>query len=109
MGYLEIIIGPMFSGKTSELIKNYNEKLSENKKVLAINYDKDTRYGNHKIISHDKKFINSRNFNSLYNIDNNLFHEVEWIYINEAQFFKDLKPWILHQINKQIKIMLSVV
>ena len=99
MGYLEIIIGPMFSGKTSELIKNYNEKISENKKVLAINYDKDTRYGNNKIISHDKKFIKSFNFNSLCEIDNNLFQDVEWIYINEAQFFKDLKPWILHQIN----------
>ena len=52
MGYLEIIIGPMFSGKTSELIRNYNEKISENKKVLAINYDKDVRYGKNKIISH---------------------------------------------------------
>ena len=99
MGYLEIIIGPMFSGKTSELIRNYNEKISENKKVLAINYDKDVRYGKNKIISHDKNCINSHNFNNLYKINNDLFDDIEWIYINEAQFFKNLKPWILHQIN----------
>ena len=99
MGYLEIIIGPMFSGKTSELIMNYNEKISQNKKVIAINYDKDTRYGFDKIISHDKKFIKSLNFSTLYEIDDNIFNGIEWIYINEAQFFKDLKPWILHQIN----------
>ena len=100
MGYLEIIIGPMFSGKTSELIKNYNDKLSKQQKVIAINYNKDTRYGDNQIISHDKKSISSFNFSTLSEIDDNkLFYDVEWIYINEAQFFKDLKPWILHQIN----------
>ena len=99
MGYLEIIIGPMFSGKTSELINNYNEKLSEFKKVIAINYDKDIRYGLNKIVSHDKMSINSHNYNKLTDISDDLLNNYDWIYINEAQFFKDLKPWIIHQLN----------
>ena len=52
MGYLEInYCGCMFSKKTSELIKLYNEKKEEGENVLAINYDKDTRYGSNKIIT----------------------------------------------------------
>ena len=100
MSYLELIVGHMFSGKTSELIRLYKEKINNNKNVFAINYDKDIRYGNNKIISHDKNYINSINMNALFEINKNdelkeKFKAAEWIFINEAQFFKDLKPWII--------------
>ena len=44
-GYLELIIGPMFSGKTSRLVEIYNHhnKNTENR-VLTINYIGDKRY-----------------------------------------------------------------
>ena len=103
MSSLELIIGPMFSGKTSELIKIYQEKFSEKEKVMAINYDKDIRYEINKIVSHDGRSIPSINLNTLYEIDinfaeKNLFVESNWIFINEAQFFKDLKPWVLNNL-----------
>ena len=112
MSYLELIVGPMFSGKTSELIRLYKEKINNNKNVFAINYDKDIRYGNNKIISHDKNYINSINMNALFEINKNdelkeKFKAAEWIFINEAQFFKDLKPWIiLHLKNSTKKFVL---
>ena len=104
MSYLELIIGPMFSGKTSELIKIYEEKINDREKVMAINYDKDVRYGINKIVSHDGRSIPSINLNALYEMDmnfaeKNLFVESNWILINEAQFFKDLKPWILNNLH----------
>ena len=110
MGYLQIIIGPMFSGKTSELIKIYNEKKNIGEKVFAINYDQDTRYGIDMIVSHDKQSISSCNINKLHEINcyteyKNCFKEANWIFINEAQFFKDLKPWvidILEETNKYV-------
>ena len=58
MGYLEIIMGPMFSGKTQLLIKKYNI-LSLDTSCIAFNYYKDTRYGENIIASHDKKSIPS--------------------------------------------------
>jgi len=112
MGYLELIIGPMFSGKTSELIKIYNEKIIAGEKVLAINYDKDIRYGIDTIVSHDKKNIPSVNLNSLYEINHKFnqktaIDEADWVFINEAQFFKDLKLWILlHLQNTDKKFVL---
>jgi len=100
MSYLEIIIGPMFSGKTSELIKIYKEKKENNEKILAINYNMDTRYGDNKIVSHNIDSIPSININSLHDINSDLdrksaFNNADWIFINEAQFFKDLKIFII--------------
>lgn len=120
MGYLEIIAGCMFSKKTSELIRIFNEKLEEEEKVLAINYDKDTRYGINKIVSHDGASIPCLAIHTLddlyYNkiaqtLDqsysaiyiNPKLLDAEYIFINEAQFFKNLKSWVLTLVEKYNK------
>ena len=115
MGSLELIIGPMFSGKTSLLIDRYKEHNKEptNKKkvilnkVFAINYDQDTRYGTNKISSHDGKEISCTSVNNLYELEyhNNSqkLNLSEYIFINEAQFFKDLKPWVLDKVENYNK------
>ena len=54
-GYLELIVGPMFSGKTTRLIEIYNKYQQKN--VIAINYSQDTRYSDTMLSSHDKKMI----------------------------------------------------
>ena len=67
MGTLEIIMGPMFSGKTELLINKYNtckEQVDE-ENIIAFNYYKDTRYGNNKIISHNSNQIPSINIITL--------------------------------------------
>tara|TARA_B100001093_G_C26612474_1_gene920837 strand:+ start:165 stop:710 length:546 start_codon:yes stop_codon:yes gene_type:complete len=97
MGSLEIIMGPMFSGKTELLIKKYNLIALENKeKVIAFNYFKDTRYGENKIVSHNQKFIQSINIEKLSEIFlNEKISTCKYIFINEAQFFIDLKETII--------------
>jgi thymidine kinase len=120
MGYLKIIIGPMYSKKTSMLIDIYNDKkyikqgyqsyIINQDELLAINYDKDTRYGINKIVSHDKKEIDCISINNfdelLHNLeDKKKLESSKYIFINEAQFFPNLKSWILNQIevnNKHI-------
>ena len=51
-GYLEIIVGPMFSGKTNKIIEIYN-KYKSIYNILVINYIGDNRYSNSDIVSHD--------------------------------------------------------
>ena len=46
IGQLHIIIGPMFSGKTTELIKRLRRYSAIGKNVLVINSSKDTRNAN---------------------------------------------------------------
>ena len=64
MGTLEIIMGPMFSGKTELLIQKYNN-IDTSVKTIAYNYFKDTRYGDNKIVSHNGKSISSINIENL--------------------------------------------
>jgi thymidine kinase len=107
MPYLEIIFGPMFSGKTSKLIDLYNKYKTYNT-VFAINYDKDTRYSTNKIVSHDGKEINAKFINKFEDLNEldftiNRLESAEYIFINEAQFFPNLKSWVLNQIEKNNK------
>ena len=53
-GSIELYVGPMFSGKSTMLLRMANKYKSIGKKILAINNKKDIRYGYNKIITHDK-------------------------------------------------------
>lgn len=113
MGSLEIIIGPMFSGKTEMLISIYNaySLISEPHNILlsttfcmAFNYHKDTRYGENIIASHNKKSIPSINIEFLSQIfDHPDFSKTTHIFINEAQFFSDLKDSIIRLVEHNNK------
>ena len=52
-GKLELFIGPMFSGKSTELIKNVRLYKIINKKVLILKPNIDTRYEINRIVSHN--------------------------------------------------------
>tara|TARA_B110001450_G_scaffold256350_5_gene286474 strand:- start:5511 stop:6080 length:570 start_codon:yes stop_codon:yes gene_type:complete len=102
MGYLELIVGPMFSGKTTRLIERYNE-ISKTEKCLVINSHLDTRYGQKKLVSHDGLSIDCVNieiFDELSNSEHQKrFVDATYIFINEAQFFSNLKLWTMHVLD----------
>lgn len=103
-GYLELFIGPMFSGKTSKLIDIYNS-IEDKSKVLIINHNLDDRYGRNKIITHDKKeapCIEMENLYELYNIKED-FEKYDYFLINEGQFFEDLLVMINMLVEKHKK------
>ena len=57
-GYLELILGPMFSGKTSTLKKIYDQCIYCNIPIMVINYEADNRYCDASFMStHDKVMI----------------------------------------------------
>ena len=109
MGALELIIGPMFSGKTKLLISRYKEIINNtnNTNILVINYYKDTRYGMDSIISHDGESIPAismsliKNLFDSYNDDE--LHNCNYIFINEGQFFIDLKETVVTLIERYNK------
>lgn len=89
-GYLKIIIGCMFSGKTSYIINECNKWNSIDKNVLMINYSEDKRYSDKDmVINHDLYGIDCIMLDKLANLKDILDYDV--ILINEGQFFKDLK------------------
>ena len=109
MGSLELIIGPMFSGKTKLLISRYKEITNTtSNNILVINYYKDTRYSSNSIVSHDGESIPAINMsviNNLFYLNN--FNNYNYIIINEGQFFPDLKDAVIKLIelyNKNVVI-----
>ena len=94
-GYLELILGPMFSGKTSKLVEIYNQCIYCNIEVLVLNHDIDNRYNKNMLCTHDGKEIPCFKISDLNNSD---FKKAQVILINEGQFFQNLytcvKDWV---------------
>jgi len=103
--YLELIIGPMFSGKTSRLIEIYKQCKFCNISVIAINYSLDTRYDPLLLSTHDQIKIPCIQTTDLIAVLNNV-KNYQVILINEGQFFSDLYTFvqIMLENNKQIYI-----
>ena len=93
-GYLELILGPMFSGKTSTLKKIYDQCIYCNIPVMVINYEADNRYCDASFMStHDKIMIpcvKGVSIDEILKQNKEKLDESEVILINEGQFFKDI-------------------
>lgn len=105
-GYLEIIIGPMFSGKTSKLLEIYKQCTFCNIPVAVINHCSDTRYHPELLSSHDKITIPCIQTATIASVWKNILH-VDVILINEAQFFEDLYPTVLEMIDHGKKVYIA--
>ena len=89
-GKLELIIGNMFSGKSSELIRRINREKSINKKILVVNFSGDNRYSNCSIATHDNVKLNCLKLEKLNEITENMILSYDSFFIDEGQFFPDL-------------------
>lgn len=52
-GTIELIFGPMFSGKTTELLRRMRRHRLADRRVVVIKYIKDTRYNTSRCTTHD--------------------------------------------------------
>lgn len=106
--YLELIIGPMFSGKTSRLIEIYKQCKFCNIPTLVINHSIDTRYDQYLLSNHDKVMIPCIQTTQLTTLINNQeLEKAEVILINEGQFFDDLYDCIELWLKENKKIYIS--
>ena len=132
--YLELIIGPMFSGKTSKLVEIYKQCQFCNIPVAVINHSIDKRYDDTLLSTHDKVMIpciqtnklidiwyytpdmktneeNKENKKDEYNLlridDSIKLINSDVILINEGQFFVDLYPAVEHMLRHNKKIYIG--
>lgn len=85
-GWIEVITGSMFSGKTEELLRRLRRAKLANQKVEIFKPKVDNRYAEAEVVSHDANFIISTVTDSSSSILL-LSDEVEVVGIDEAQFF----------------------
>jgi thymidine kinase len=92
-GWIELICGSMFSGKTEELIRRLKRAQYANLKVEIFKPAMDLRYDDIRIVSHDANSIKSTPTNS--SADLLLISaDIEIVGIDEAQFFDDGLPGV---------------
>ena len=87
-GWIEIICGSMFSGKTEELIRRLNRAKYANQKIKVFKPIIDSRFNKDFVFSHDKNQIKSKSVSKSSNIKIEA-KGYDVIGIDEAQFFDD--------------------
>ena len=96
-GWIEVICGSMFSGKTEELIRRLKRAMIANQRVEIFKPKLDTRYDETKVVSHDANAILSTPVESTAKILE-LSAEVNVVGIDEAQFFDEQLPDVCQQL-----------
>jgi len=97
---LNLVLGPMFAGKSSFLINKTKELLASGvdiSEILLVNHSSDSRYDTNKICSHDGHKISAISLNNLNDlvkqiIDNSniQYKKIKYILIDEGQFLNNL-------------------
>lgn len=87
-GWIEVICGSMFSGKTEELIRRLKRAKIANQKVEIFKPAIDTRYDENQVVSHDANSIQSTPIENSQTILL-LAQGVDVVGIDEAQFFDE--------------------
>jgi len=96
--HFEIILGCMFSGKSTELIRRISRYQSIGMTVLCINHSLDTRAAGDtiKTHNHDTNLISALKTSALMSItETEAFTNADVIGVDESQFFKDLYQFVL--------------
>lgn len=106
-GWIEVICGSMFSGKTEELIRRLNRARIAKQKVEIFKPRVDTRYDEISVVSHDANSIVSTPVETASQI---LLYaeEVDVVGIDEAQFFdSDLMAVCNFLANKGVRVIVA--
>ncbi|MFI5221628.1 MAG: thymidine kinase [Bacteroidia bacterium] len=106
-GWIEVICGSMFSGKTEELIRRINRARIANLKVEIYKSAIDTRYHETEIVSHNSNALESVPVSSSLNILL-MTQEADVIGIDEAQFFDNEIVYVCETLAaKGVRVMVA--
>jgi thymidine kinase len=85
-GWIEVICGSMFSGKTEELLRRIKRAEFANQKVLLVKPKIDNRYSDNNVVSHQGSALASKLIENSSEIIS-LWSNEKIVAIDEAQFF----------------------
>ncbi len=88
-GWIEVICGPMFSGKSEELIKRIRRAQIAKRRVQIFKHGIDVRYDASDIVSHDKQKVQGVALTNVQQILDLVDDRTELVAIDEGQFFDD--------------------
>lgn len=105
-GSIEVICGPMFAGKSEELLRRINRLVYAKKKFLVFKPSIDNRYSETEVVSHNKKTYKAISIVKSHEILKYLDKNLDAICIDEVQFFDDEIIEIIDKFaNKGIRVI----
>jgi len=87
MGVIEMITGPMFAGKSEELLRRINRLIYAKKKFLVFKPKIDNRYSETEVVSHQKRAYKAHPIENSKEIYKYLKDDIDCVCIDEIQFF----------------------
>lgn len=87
IGSIEVVCGPMFAGKTEELIRRIKRLQYAKKNVLVFSPSIDNRYATDAIVSHDMQKVKAYQISNPIDILKYIKNDIDAVVIDETQFF----------------------
>ncbi len=89
IGYIEVITGPMFAGKSEELLRRINRLIYAKKKFLVFKPKIDDRYSKDEVVSHQKRSYKCIPITKSNEILKYVTNDLDVVCIDEVQFLDD--------------------
>ena len=107
-GWIEVITGPMFAGKSEELIRRIKRLEYAHKKTLVFKPKIDNRYSENEIVSHSKIKTRSINIEKAEDILPYIEKDTEAVVIDEVQFLDHkIVPLVEDLANRGIRVIVA--
>jgi len=107
-GRLEVITGPMFCGKTDELIRRLRRAVIAKQKIQVFKPGFDVRYHSEKVTSHAGNEYDAVPIEQVSEIPKRLSDQVTVVAIDEAQFFgEQIVPVVQDLVEEGIRVIVA--
>jgi thymidine kinase len=108
MGQIEVICGPMFSGKTEELIRRLKRAVIARRKVQVFKPRVDSRYDPDAVVSHSQQKMLSTVIEKASEVLDKLVQDVEVVGIDEVQFLgPDIVPIVKDLADRGLRVIVA--
>ena len=98
VGWIEVVCGSMFSGKSEELIRRLRRCEIAKQKIIVFKPSRDTRYSENHVVSHNDSRIASIPVPDSQELYRRVPKDVQVIGIDEAQFFDKGLPTVCEKL-----------
>lgn len=108
LGSIEVVCGPMFSGKTEELIRRVKRAQIARQKVQIFKPSIDNRYHETEVVSHSALSIEATPVSTSVEILQKVFDSTRVVAIDEVQFFDDNIIRVVEKLAKRgVRVILA--
>lgn len=106
---LELLLGPMFAGKSSALLSIVRRHRALGWSVMVITHSCDTRYGTDQVVNHDQQRCPATTTTDLLPLlETPEYQQSRLVVVEEAQFFGDLVPFVTQAVDADAKHVVVV-